>query len=143
MLRRVCSCIILATIETAVDDLLDATTQGLEEGSNNECGNDNRHVVILVDDTAKEKLQRDDQPHVEQGKDGSEQTIHQGAVDDRIDIPEMRSQYGNANRYRNDQHDYVVSGIDHQSQVMDSVSGVKKRHDHLYLIVRSPRRSLC
>ena len=103
-------------IETAVDDLLDAMTQGLEEGSNNECRNDNCYIVILVDDTTKEKLQRDDQPYVEQGKDGSEQAIHQGAVDECIDVPEMRSQYGNANRHRNEQHDYVVSGIDHQGK---------------------------
>ena len=59
--------IILAAIEAAVDDLLDAATQGLKEGCNDERGDNNGDITVLVDDAAQEGLQRNDEAYVDQG----------------------------------------------------------------------------
>lgn len=39
---------ILAAIEEAVNDRLDTMAQGLEQRGHDECGNHNRHIVILL-----------------------------------------------------------------------------------------------
>src|SRR5258706_2899668 len=47
--QRPCS-VVLAAIETTVDDGLDTTTQRLEQDIDSECRDDNRYIVILLDD---------------------------------------------------------------------------------------------
>ncbi len=58
--------IILAAVEAAVDYLLDARAQGLEQGGNCKRGTDNDDIALLVDDSVQEKLQGNDKGKVDQ-----------------------------------------------------------------------------
>src|SRR5260370_41853982 len=84
--------IILAAIEAAVDDGLNAMTKGLEEGRNDQGGDHNGSTVIGVDDAAQEGLQPDDAAKVYQDQYGCERAIHQRAVDQQVDVVEPIAQ---------------------------------------------------
>jgi len=73
-------CIILATIEAQVNDRLNASTQGLEEGGNHQGRGDNEDGLIpcLPGHHMTEGLQGKDETKVEQSKQSC-----QGAIDQR------------------------------------------------------------
>ncbi len=52
--------IVLAAVEAAVNELLDASAQRLEQGSNRQRGGDDSHVIRLADDATQQGLQRED-----------------------------------------------------------------------------------
>src|SRR2546425_1047536 len=67
--------VVLATVEPSIDDLLDATTQGLEQRSNDEGRDHDSDSVILLEQPLKQGLQSKNEAEVEQGQQSA-----QGAV---------------------------------------------------------------
>ncbi len=53
--------IILAPIEAAVDQCLDAPPQRVKQGSNGQRGDDNGHIIRVADEPTQESLRPDDQ----------------------------------------------------------------------------------
>jgi len=58
-------CVVFAAIEATINDPLNTMTQGLEEGSNCECGDYDYDIVILVDDSPEQVLQDKDETKVD------------------------------------------------------------------------------
>src|SRR5579863_4623947 len=92
--------IILAAVEAPVDDALDATAQGLEESGNDESRDHNGDRVILVEQPLKQRLQGNNEAKVQQGEQCSQAAIHQGAVDQQINVVESIAQNREPNRER-------------------------------------------
>src|SRR5579859_106340 len=92
--RDCASRIVLTAIETAVDNGLDALTQGLEEARNGEGrGYDNkRRLRELARNQAYQRSQTDHQPGIDQGQQDRQRTIDQRAVDQQINIVEPEAQ---------------------------------------------------
>src|SRR5712692_1577387 len=86
--RHRASSIILAAIETTIDDGLDAMAQGLEESSNEEGRDHDSDRVILVEHPLEQRLQHKNEAKVKQGEQSSQAAIHKGAVDEHVDVVE-------------------------------------------------------
>ncbi len=86
--------VIFTTVEAMVDGGLDAMAQGLEEGSNDQGGDDDGDTAVLADDAPQERLQANDQANIDRRQDDRECAIDQGAVDDDVDIVEPVAQQG-------------------------------------------------
>ena len=82
-------CIILAPVEATVDGLLDAPSQGLEEGRNHQSGDDrHRRRLLLAGDDTKKLLQQHHEADVDTCEDYRERAVNQRAIDENIDIPQ-------------------------------------------------------
>ena len=81
-------CIILAPVEAAINALLDALTQGLEEDSNDEGGDDDSYLRGLLEKPPQEGLQSNDAASIDGYQCAREQAIDQGLVDEHIYIPQ-------------------------------------------------------
>ncbi|HEX6552190.1 MAG TPA: hypothetical protein VF026_05465 [Ktedonobacteraceae bacterium] len=80
--------VVLPTLEAAVDDPLDVSSQGLEQNSNNKRRNHDGDIVILVDHPPEQVLQGNDETKVDQSKESGQGAIHKGAVDEDINVPQ-------------------------------------------------------
>src|SRR6266566_3955880 len=89
--------IVLATVEAAVNTLLNATAQWLEESSNGKSGGHNRQVVSSGE-TAQEKLQADDATGIQQDQRHAQRAVNERTVDQNIDVPEPGAQDGNGEK---------------------------------------------
>src|SRR6266566_8139475 len=77
-------CIVLAAVKAAVNALLNAAAQWLEEGSNGKSGSHNRQVVSSGE-TAQEKLQADDATGIQQDQRHAQRAVNERTVDQNID----------------------------------------------------------
>src|SRR6266699_2920206 len=85
--------IILAAIEAAVDDLLRAPSQRMEEGRNHQCRNDrHRRRLWLAGEGMKKLLQQHHEAQVDTSECDRECPVDQRAVDEDIDIPQAVAQ---------------------------------------------------
>ncbi len=84
--------IILAAIEAAIDEGLDAMAQGLEERRNDEGRDHDSDRVILVEQPLEQRLQRNNEAKVQQGEQSRQAAIHQRTVDQHVDIVESIAQ---------------------------------------------------
>src|SRR5229473_6038244 len=98
--RHRASSIILAAIETTIDDGLDAMAQGLEESSNDEGRDHDSDRIILVEHPLEQGLQSKDEAKVKQGEQSSQAAIHERAVDQQVDIVQPIAQNREPNRER-------------------------------------------
>ena len=83
--------IVLAAIETAVNDGLNAMTEGLEEEKNDQGGDNNGNITVLVDDCSKQVLQGKDEAEIDHGQQSGQTAIDQCAIDENVDIIEPSS----------------------------------------------------
>src|SRR6266699_3032315 len=69
--------VIFAAVEAAVDERLDAPSQGLKEGSNGErrSNNDDGRLCFLPGEQTYKRLQTDHQAKVDQGEQGRQRAI--------------------------------------------------------------------
>src|SRR6266702_1512163 len=83
------SCIILATIETAINDGLEEATQRLEEGGNHQRGADEDQGLLgeAAGHGTHQGLQGEDEANIEPHQQDGQTAIHQRAVDDNVDVP--------------------------------------------------------
>src|SRR5256885_13395187 len=87
--RHRASSIILAAIETVVDDGLEAMAQGVEERSDGQRrgNNDDWRLRGLPGELAHKRLETNYETDVDQGQQDRQRAIDQRAVDQHIDIP--------------------------------------------------------
>jgi len=97
--------VILATVEATIDELLDAMTQGLEYGGNDQRGGDDGNIVRPANKSLEEDLQHDDQAKVDQGKNSGQRAVDQGSADYDIDIVEPIAHDRYVNRHWTEQQD--------------------------------------
>src|SRR5229473_3606126 len=90
--RHRASSVVLAAIEATIDDGLDAMAQGLEESSNDEGRDHDSDRVILVEHPLEQRLQSNDEAKVQQGEQSRQAAIHQGTVDQQVDIVQSMPQ---------------------------------------------------
>src|SRR5690349_10811433 len=90
--------VVLAAVEAAVNQRLDATAQGLEERGDEQGGGDNGKLGVSGE-VAEQGLQADDSGEIEGGEHAGKQAIHQHAVDDDVNVVELRAQNGDADGY--------------------------------------------
>ncbi len=86
--RHRASSIILAPVEATVDDRLEAPSQWLEQGGNDEGRDHDSDRVILVEHPLEQRLQSNNEAKVQQGQQSSQAAIHQCAIDQHVDIVE-------------------------------------------------------
>ena len=65
-------CIILAPVETAINDLLDAPAQRLEQPVDRQRGDDDGHVAVMADDTTQKRGEANHQAYVDPRQDDRE-----------------------------------------------------------------------
>src|ERR1700687_4272758 len=81
--------IVLATIETAVDDGLDAAALRLDKGGSHEGrGNNNQRRLRFRGKVSHQKLQPDNQAKIDEAEYDSQRTVDQRAIDNNINIPQ-------------------------------------------------------
>ena len=83
------SSIVLAAVEAAINDPLDAMTQGLEEGRDYQRRGDNDQGILLLlsEESAQQGTEDEHDAHVEQGQDHGQGTIDQRATNEDINLP--------------------------------------------------------
>src|SRR5438874_2488149 len=107
------SSIILATIETSVDDGLNASSQGLEESRNGE-GRDHKgdgRLGELAGEQAYQRAETDDQTNVDQSQQDCERAIDQRTIDHNINIPQPRAQNGNGEKNGDNGEGHAEKGV--------------------------------
>ena len=80
-------CIILPTVETAVNDGLDAMVQGLKQGRNDEGRDHDCDRVILVEQPLAQGLQSKNEAEVDQTQQNRQRAVDQRLVYEDIHIP--------------------------------------------------------
>src|SRR6266699_6511647 len=92
--------VILAAVETPVNNPLDALAERLEQNVDRQRGEDNSHAVVLADDATQERLQANHQAHVNHRQDNSQRAIYKRAIDKHINIPQPVAQHSEPKRER-------------------------------------------
>jgi len=81
-------CIVLAAVEAAINDPLDAMAQGLEEGSDHQGRGDNdQGILLLAEESAQQGTKDEHEAHVEQGQDHRQGTIDERTTNENINLP--------------------------------------------------------
>src|SRR6266699_1718937 len=92
--------IVLAAVETPVNQTLDATAERLEQPVNRQRGEDDGHAAVMADDATQQRLQPNHQAHVDPRQDDRQRTIHQRTIDEHINVPQPVAQHGKPKRER-------------------------------------------
>src|SRR6266851_4443247 len=87
--------VVLAAVEATINNPLKTIAQRLEEGRDGQSGDDDGHTAVLADDAPQQRLQANHQANIDYRQDDRERTIHQGAVDDDVDLPQPVAQQSN------------------------------------------------
>ena len=96
--------IILATVETPVNDTLNSMTQRLEQGRDHQCGGDNdQGILLLVEKAAYQGTEAEHKASVNQGQDHGQAGIHKRATNEDINVPQAGAQNSNRNAQRYEQ----------------------------------------
>ena len=109
--RHRASSIILAAVEATIDDGLDAMAQRLEESRNDKRRDHDSDRVILVEQPLEQRLQRNNEDKVKQSEQSRQAAIHQGAVDQYVDIVEPVPQNREPNGERDQEKGDVEEDI--------------------------------
>src|SRR2546421_8245528 len=91
--------VILMSIETAINEVLNSVAQGLNESSYCQCRDHNNHRLrSLPREQPDEALQSEDEAHVERYQDACQQDVYQRAIDQNINIVQTIAQDRSADR---------------------------------------------
>ena len=107
--------IIFATIEAAVNDVLKASSQRLEERRDHQRGGDDGKRLLgeAAGHGTHQSLQGEDEADIECHQQGGQTTIDQRAIDEHINLPQAGAQHGEPKRER-DQEQEASAGVQGQ-----------------------------
>src|SRR5215211_228246 len=113
--------VIFAAVEALVYEPLDTASQGHEQRSDREGGDNHREGGLLAGKDDEEPLQQNDAAEVEGNQRGRQRTVDESAVDDEIDLVEPVARYsdphGDRDAYQADQNKCVSNPSEpHQLQ---------------------------
>src|ERR671911_2941758 len=96
--------VVLPTVETAVDKVMDAAPQRVEQGGYRQGGGHYHELGFLAGQSAEEQLEHDDAAEVEDRQHRGERTVDEGTVYDEVNVVEVVAQdrYAHRNRQAHD-----------------------------------------